>query len=447
MKYDYKDLIDYMGLDKIPASFEEAYGLYESEETEGLLPRSYYNELLAPYNLPDEKRQYLDCALSAIENDKKVLSFSKFFVWIMCSVRDKYDIDGYTELVPTVLGEYSEAYAFLVSLACVPVAEKDMIRRGVPKEYYEDIPHRMLRDQIRRYLETGKINVEDMPWRMNFYTLSIFLLDRFLFIAGPFEDSFRLYRNKNTRKVVGIQDAGCVVDSEGQLVLEDAPCADESKPGTGHVYARQKAIGKETFLTTVTETENEVCGYYMNPCGFVENKKVTLSKEEYEIALDKKDCLLGFHIPSGEGYTPERMRNSMKLAMDFYKKYYPELQVKGFWSESWLYDKRLSFLIGKGKNITNVSEEMFCFSGGWDGEMLYVHLFQTMETNLEACECKTTLQKNARRVLLEGGRFCSTGMVFLEEELENGNHYFTPEDEASFYEMMKINSMYGGLIC
>ena len=272
-------------------------------------------------------------------------------------------------------------------------------------------------------------------------------MDRFLFIPYQFEDPFRLYRSKKTGKVIGIPDAGCVVDSEGQLITEESNRGDEGKPGTGYEYARRPARGKETFVTTVEETDTEIIGNYMNPGGFIEKRKVAISKEEYEIAVDKEDWLIAYHIPSGEGYTPERTRHSMKLAIEFYKKYYPELPVKGFWSESWLYDKRLSFLIGKGKNITNVHEEFFCYSGGWDGEMLYIHLFPSMDAKLEECEVKTTLQRNAKKMLLAGGRFCSTGMVFLTEELMNGTHYITDEDEASFYKLMEENGIGGGMLC
>lgn len=443
MNTDYRELITYMGMNKLPEGFAEAYELYQPDGKHELMPRESYESLLAPYRLPEAKKAYLDKALEAIEKDEKVLSFSRFFIWDMCSVRNKYDISNYTELVPACLGEYNDAYAFLVLLACVPVAEQEMIRRGIPKEYYEDIPHRMLRDQMARYIETGRIDVEDMPWKMNFYTLTIFLLDRFLFIPYIFGDPFALYRSQRTGKVIGIADAGYPVDSEGQIESEESAKGDEGKdkPGTGFEYAKRVAAKRKVFVTTKTEDENEVRGYYCNPCGYVENKIVTLDKKEYVKVLDNDDWLIALHIPAGEGYTPERMRASMKLAVEFYKKYYPELDIKGFWSESWLYDKRLSLLIGKGKNITNVQENLFCYTGGWDGEMAYIHLYKNMDAKLSECECKTTLQKNAKDFLTKGGRFCSTGMVFLTKELEDGTAYITKEDEDNFYSLMKENGM------
>lgn len=449
MKYDYRELIGYMGMNKLPEGFVEAYELYTPDDSKLLIPRDSYEALLAPYELSKDKKAYLDEALEAIESDERVLAFSKFFVWDMCSVRNKYDISNYTELVPNCLGQYNDAYGFLVLLACVPVAEKEMIARGIPKEYYEDIPHRMLREQMPRYINEGKILVEDMPWKMNFYTLTIFLLDRFLFIPYIFGDPFTLYRNKKTGKVIGIADAGYDVDSEGQIVSPESAHGDEGvgREGTGYEYAKRVAKNQKEFVTTFVEDETKYEGYYENPCGFVENRKVTLLKSEYDKVLKDDDWLIALHIPAGEGYTPERVRSSMKLAIDFYKKYYSELDIKGFWSESWLYDKRLSLLIGKGKNITNVQETFFCYTGGWDGEMAYIHLFKNMDAKLDECECRTSLQRNAKSFLKEGGRFCSTGMVFLTKELEDGTSYITEEDEESFYSIMRKNGMDGRLAC
>lgn len=448
---EYEELLNYIGIHKLPKGFTEAYSDYRSRnipESKELMPHGEYNELLAPYGLSAEKRTYLDETLNAIENDEKLLHFSHFFVWDMCSQRNRYDIDNYTELLPSCIGRYNNAYAFIILLACVPEAKKEMERRGIPYEYYRDIPHRMIREQMPRYIEKGLINVEDMPWKMNFYTLQIFLFDRFLFIPYVFGDAFRLYRSKKTGKVVGIADAGLEIDSEGQMTAPLWPDeGDQDEEGkapekdTGYWYNTVKAKRPETFITTVSEDDKEITGCRLNPCGYIENKKVTLSKDEYEIALDKDDWLIAFHIPGGEGYNPERMKNSMQLARDFYKKYYPELPLKGFWSESWLYDRRLSLIIGKGTNISNVRDRLFTYTGGWNGEMLYIHLFKDMDRKLAECEVKTTLARGAKSFLQAGNRFCSTGMIFLYGELESDGAYITREDEDAFDELMKTNGI------
>ncbi|MBR6358026.1 MAG: hypothetical protein IKS11_00100 [Lachnospiraceae bacterium] len=449
-----------MGLRKLPKGLEEAFGEYTPVEAKELMPHDYYEKLLAPYELPTDKRDYLDHALKAVESDEKVLFFSTFFVWDMCSMRNKYDIDNYTELLPDCLGEYNDAYAFLLLLACVPVSEKEMYRRGIPLKYYEDIPHRMLRDQMSRYKETGRIDVEDMPWKMNFYTLTIFLLDRFLFIPYRHGERFRMFRSNATGKVVALAEAGCSYDAEGQLLDWGFPDEDESvseeysdchgakEPDedeqgrkNGNYYSHRKAAGDETFVTTLEETDDHITGYYMNPLGFTEKRLVTLDKKEYSTALSEDDWMIALHIPGGEGYTPERMHSSMTLALDFFGKYYPELDMKGFWSSSWLYDDRLRLILGDGRNITNVQDLMYRYSDGEDGSMLYIHLFKDMKNSLEDYECTTTLQREARRYLLAGKRFCTTGMMILKDEAFSGKPYFTDEDKKDLDRMVQARRM------
>ena len=309
----------------------------------------------------------------------------------------------------------------------------------------------MLRDQLKRYIETGKIDVLDMPWKMNFYTLTIFLLDRFLFIPYEHGEGFEMYRNKKTGKVIALNDAGNIYDSEGQVlkwkVSEewDEPETDEEEeevkeqdPNSGHVLGTRPAKDPRTFVTVKNETEDEITGHYMNPIGYTEEKMITIKKSEYEKVLKRGDYLIALHIPGGEGYTPERMQNSMRLALEFFAKYYPELDMKGFWSSSWLYDKRLELIIGKNKNITNCQNLMFRYSDGENGHMLYIHLYRNLDNKVTDYPCETSLQKGARDFLLEGGRFCTTGMMILKEEALNGEFYFTEEDEKDFYNSMKV---------
>ena len=444
-KYD--EIVKYIGLHKLPKGFEEAYALYtqtlqESEEQNGepnqskngepnqnlkqpLIARDYYEALLSPHNLPGALKDYLDAALQAIEQDEKVLWFSRFLVWDMCSMRNKYDIDNYTELVPSCLEKYNDAYGFLILLACVPVSEEEMKRRGIPKAYYEDIPHRMIRLQVEKYERTGEILVDDMPWKLNFYSLSIFLLDRFLFIPYEHGENFRFYRNKLTGKVIGLNGKGCMFDKEGQLL------------SWGFDGEEPKDPSNVSFVTTLDEDATSITGYYMNPCGFTQNQKITLNKSEYDEVLREGDYLVALHIPEGEGYTPERMRNSCRLALEFFGKYYPELDMKGFWSSSWLYDKRLELLIGKNRNITNCQDIMYRYSDGEDGEMAYVHLFKSTDQDLKTFQCTTSLQSKAKDFLLHGNRFCTTGMMILKEEIESEKLYQTPEDEKAFFDLMK----------
>ena len=451
-QYRYQELIEYTRMRKIPKGFEESYEQYKPDDTSYLMTHSFFEEMLAPYGLDEKQHTYLSEALIAVEEDERLLYFSKFFVWDMCSARNKYDVDNYSELVPDCIGKYNEAYCFLVLLACAEKARPEMERRGIPESYYKDIPHRMLREQMKRYKETGKIDVLDMPWKFNFYTLSIFLFDRFLFIPYVHGDRFTMYRSRVNGKVVGLYDGDCKFDTEGQLIDETLPEDDQEKymgdleTCWSNPYIRNKDR-KYAFITDFEDHKESVTGYYMNPLGFTENRKVTLDKKEFEKVLDKNDWLLAFHIPEGEGYTPSRVKKSMELALEFYGKYYPELPIKGFWSESWLYDSRLSLLLTSDKNIVKVQRQFFNYTGGWDGEASYYYLFGGIQNRLDEAECKSSLQKKAKEYLQKGNFFYSTGMIFLREEVDKITEYegltnvpyITEKDYDAFLKMLARN--------
>ncbi len=446
MKTAYDELIKYLRPENIPDGFSEAYAKYTPDGREGIvLSEERLMGFLKPYEMPDDRREYLVDALKAIHGDNMAMEFSHFFIWLQCSKRYDNDLGGSTDITPHCLGIYDAAYPFLVNLACVPVAEKDLIRRGVPRELYSDIPHRMLREQMARYAQTGRIDVEDMPWKLNFYTLTIFLFDRFLFVPCVLDDPFRIYRSISGQ-VTGIPDAGLRVDAEGQVMPDEgtAPAEDPGSADTGYRYSRMKAFRQGGFITGRTENDKVITGNYMNPLGYIEDRTVTLDKTQYREVLRKGDWMIGFHIPEGEGYTPQHVRISMKLAWDFFAGYYPEFQMKGFWSASWLYDARLSVLLPADGRIVSVQRQFFDYSGGWNGEMAYYELFGENKAKLSEEGLTTGLQRRAAEFLRKGHRFCETGMVYLPEELEKDYEspiYATKEDIEDLEEMFRKNEI------
>ena len=78
---------------------------------------------------------------------------------------------------------------------------------------------------------------------------------------------------------------------------------------------------------------------------------------------------------------------------------------------------------------------------GEKGDMLYIHLYRDLKNKLKDYPCETSLQKGARDFFLKGGRFNTTGMMILKEEVLSRGIYYTQEDEESFHRMMKEAGM------
>ncbi len=417
MEWKYSDCVQYCGFENLPEGLDKIFLNYRDVEQSYLIDRDFLNSTYERFQLPEEKRKLFTKAVEAVEADRKLFAFTKFLVWDMCSARNRCDVDNYTNLTPGCMTEFAEYYSFVLLLSCVVPSIEKMKERNIPKHYYEEIPYSPMKPQFEKYVKTGSVLVSDFPWDMNFYTCSIFLLDRFYFIPCRFEDSFTMYRNKNTNQVIALRHAEEEFRRDGQV------------NGINEVFDE---AGK--FVSVWQETESEIKANRINPMGYVEKKPVTIEKDEWKVALKAGDILLGFHIPSGPGYTPSRLKISMKMALDFFSKYYPEIPIKGFWSESWLYDTHLSLILKKDSNIVQMQDQFFKYPINEGDTMLRYEAFGDWKADPAKIELKTTLQKSAAAYMAAGARFNTLSMVVLSEEADRMGDapYITEEDREGF---------------
>lgn len=417
-QYQFDDIVKYCGFDNLPEGLEAYYELYQESEEQHFLDRDFLTEVFQRFEVPSDKQKLMLDGAAEIENDEKLFHFTKFLVWDMCSARNRCDNDDYKNLTPTGLTTYPELYSFLLLLACVVPSIKKMQERGVPEEYYQKIPYQPMEKQFEKLIKDNDMKVSDFPWDMNFYTCAIVLLDRFLFIPYKFGDALQMFRNSSSNKVIALREAGEEFRRDGQI------------NGINDVFDE---AGK--FSTIWEEDERSITANSINPMGFVEREPITLEKQEWKVALKKGDTLLALHIPAGAGYNPERLKNSMELALDYYQRYFPELAVKGFWSESWLYDPRLSLVLdSETSNIIKVQRQFFLYPIKEGDGMLRYELYGNWKADPEKVELKTSLQKSAAEYMRTGGRFNTMSMVVLKEDVDRVIQmpYITKEDIDKF---------------
>ncbi|MCR5321513.1 MAG: acyltransferase domain-containing protein [Lachnospiraceae bacterium] len=436
----------------LPAKFEDAYEKWDGSGH--VLTKEELLQYISRYDLKEQELQHLLDILEEIHAREDLQEYISFLVWTQCETRRyEYWIDGDVSFNCKALGENGEAMDFFVCLSCIEFARQDMIRRQIPVEVYEKIPYRMLDGQMEKYQKTGSLLVDDLPWKVNFYSLSIYLFDRFLFCPCGFDDPYRFYRcKKDQGEVIGIAEDGLKIDAYGQLIdPQEITCEDmdslELSKKDGKCFGRYTYKRKPIFETALAEIGDEVQGNRISPCGIVTKEKIRISKDTYQEILRKGDWMIGFHIPEGEGYTPERVRTSMKLAWDFFTKYFSDLPFKGFWSSSWLYDGRLCLFLEEDSRIVQVQRQFFNYSGGWNGESTYIELFGDEDLSIDEVPQKSSLQKKVVAYLKRGGKLADTGMVYFPEELEKDYHkpiYITDWDLAYQEEVLELCRQKGG---
>jgi len=230
-----------------------------------------------------------------------------------------------------------------------------------------------------------------------------------------------MYRNKSTGQVVALHHKGQLIRRDGQF------------DGINDVFDEKGRIE-----TTWQENEQSITAYPINPMGFVERSTIELNKDEWAEVLKKDELLLAWHIPSGPGYTPERLKTSMSLALDFYRKYFPEMAIKGFWSESWLYDTRLSLMLKESSNIVQMQRQFYIYPIEESDAMLRYELYGSEKADPTKVELKTSLQKKAADYMASGKRFNTLSMILLSEEVAmiGDNPYITEVDIQHFHQVV-----------
>jgi hypothetical protein len=409
------------GFDEI----KEALCLYEKEggscNDARLIDREFLTCFLSPYNLSKDKLERILAALDEIENDKELLSLFLFLRWDLC--RFKNGVDGwfYLSFDFDYDSRYPDCRKFILLLSCIPEGRKDLVRRKVPADIYERMPGFMAGPHIERYEKTGSCEVMDFPWEKNFYTGTIFLFDRFYFTPYRFSDPFTLYRDMVTGKVTGLYDGGYPVDAEGQVITDE-----------------RKNSAESSFTTEFSCTEKTVTGNYINPCGIISGNRKTLSMVICREVLKPGDLLLAFHIPGGEGYTPARLEKSMSMALSFYDNFFPDLEIAGFWSESWLYDPKLSLMLDPDSNIVSMQRRFYCYPIGEGEDML----LKELDPYLEKGGTATSLQRKAAFLLGREVPFHTTSMIVLREEVQGieGRYTYVSENDIREFRAVLVKA-------
>lgn len=440
-RYTFQELFQHVKTGTYPAGIEEAYDRYAPVDESSILDRAFLHQICREYGLDEQKEERLFGALDEIEHHSELLALYQFLVWDMCQERNRSDNDFYQDFDFCFESAYPDCMKFLLLLACVAPSEKDLMQRGIPKQLYEGMPKRQIKAQMKKYQESGDCSVDDFSWNKNFYTRAIYLFDRFYFIPYQFEDPFHLYRNIRTGEVKGIYNGGYAVRKDGQLAERGTERKESAEIGKEAAEDTQEnADSGIAFETVFEEDEESVSGTYMNPCGFLSGETRKLFKQEWKEALNPGDGMLAFHIPEGEGYTPHHVQKSMQMAVDFYEKYFPEIEVKGFWSESWLYDNRLSILLPKESNIVSVQRRFYNYSVGGDGSMLKTELWGNKDIDPSKVRTGTALERKAAKALMCGNHFCTTSMIVLKDDItrmEERELYITDDDLEEFQRIVQ----------
>ena len=394
--YTFEECLRHTGI-KLDSAMEQFYVKFcEEPNPAPVLDRAFLDEQIRRFEVDEVQHKRMHAALDEIEADPVLHWFTRFLVHDMCAARHRCDLDDYRAMTPACM-THADLYSFLLLIACVPRSIQRLEKLGVPAYFYREIPFTPMARQFERLKKTGNGTVPDFPWDMNFYTCSIFFLDRFYFIPYRLDEDIRAYRHRETGEVVTFYAETLRVRRDGQLDgVNDV--TDE------HAY--------EAFFE---ETEDVIRGIPVSPAGLIETEVRELAVKDWELVLQRGDILLGTHIPGGPGYEPARLKSSIQWAKDFFAYYFPEIPFKGFGSESWLYDPHHRLLLNENSNILRMQDQMYIYPIESGDDMMYGELFHGNNKPTDE-DCKTSLQRAALKRVREGKQFTACSFFILRED-------------------------------
>lgn len=383
---------EYFGIDGIPDCLEPYYADYPPEP---ILDRAWLSAQCETYGVSGENARRLLSALDALQSDPALLSFTCFLIRQQCQRHLRLD-ESYIDLGPCAVmnAEFRDFYPMLVMLGCIRPATEGYLARGMDASAFTQTVERMLSSVLRRYAKTGDPHVS-FEWQSGFFSCALLQFERFYFAPHRFDDGITILKNRVTGEVIALlpdEDDVYIRHSDGQY--------------NGIAGVRES----DAFHAVRRDTDEAFVGHPIDPIGRGVEKTVILPKSEWEVCAQEGDAFLALHIPGGEGYDPEHLRQSAMAAIAFYDRYIPEYRIRGIWSESWLYDPHLRGILPPTSKIIRMQNQMYCMPFAW-GE-------PTIHGELIPHDPPTALERAVEAYEASGGTFSTNFMFILREDVD-----------------------------
>ncbi|MBE6657589.1 MAG: hypothetical protein E7604_04000 [Ruminococcaceae bacterium] len=381
----------YFGIDGIPDCLEPYYA---EDPPLPILDRAWLSEQCEACGVSGENTARLTSALDALQSDPALLSFTNFLIRQQCQRHLRLDA-SYIDLGPCKImtRETRDFYPMLVMLGCIRPATEGYLARGIDESVFAQTVERMLSSVLRRYGKTGDPHVS-FEWQSGFFSCALLQFSRFYFAPHRYDDGITILKNRITGEVIALlpdEDDVYIRHSDGQY--------------NGIAGIREP----DAFHAVRADTDDAFIGHPIDPIGCGSEQIVMLPKSEWEVCVHEGDAFLALHIPGGEGYDPEHLRQSAQDAIAFYDRFIPEYRIRGIWSESWLYDPHLRKILPPNSKIIRMQDQMYCMPFAWGEPTIHGELIEH--------DPPTSLERTVADYEAAGGTFSTNFMFILREDV------------------------------
>ena len=305
----------------------------------------------------------------------------------------------------------SGCFYFLLALSAYPEAVALYQRKGYPENVLKDTLSDMSVwvEHYKNQLGFAGLTSRILGWLEGHIHGETFRLGRLQFKPYcKFFDRVEVYRNIKTGVTMALSADGLRYNRQGLLY---EPGIDQCECGS--------------WISALQHTPASVTGNPVAPDGYVKSEQITLDTGEWKKVLSEGDPVIDIHIPAIGPMTVEACADSAGQAVEFMKKYFPELKHSAFVCESWLLDNQFEQILGPDSNIILFQRAGYLYPFPHKSEAVSRIFGENADKlGLDSLPQKSSLQKAAAGFLIKGGTFRNGAMFLMLEDLPWGSNKY-----------------------
>ena len=394
-------------MDNISDWFDECYKKAVGDNTfPAWLTKEYLEEGNKEYPYFSDQFDAVVSALEEVVKNEDIVLFAKTLYYMLEDKRYHEEVFQGLEFPKAPEGESPLAYdifSFYPMFARIREAMAVLKTKGIDEEIvsktYSHIDGCI---KASTNLE-GRFafNKTYFLWCTLYKNAVLFKIDRFSFeVRDNCKLDIYAFINKDDEIKVMMRE-GIKVHKSGQL-LGSANAKDE----------------EGSFITSFKENEISYEGNLVDESSAsVEKKTSTLLKSEWSILYKAGDNLISVHIPGKAPFDKEIVESSIEKGRQFFKKLYPEKNLKGFMCISWLLAPKLKEILKPTSNIIAFQDIYTKFPYVSEGLDIFHFVFEKSvsslkDVDIDALPENTSLERKLKEIYKNGEVIYETGGIF-----------------------------------
>ena len=302
------------------------------------------------------------------------------------------------------LGDSSGIFYLLIGLGMVPLMRAYHRAIGVPEEVTrETCQQARAMSLFYARAHGGRLGLfpQQIGWLKNYIRQNLyFRFGRLEYWAKPHNQPVVVFRHRKSRAVVALAEEGITFDAEGDVAAAEA------------------VASEAVWKSTLEISDSAAAGYPISPLGVAERRKVELPLADWQRVLAKGDPVLQMHIPAGGALTPQECAGSMRRAVSFFRRHFPDPPRAAITCRSWMFSPHLEEILPPSSNLVRCLRELYLYPvERWSIESLW-YVFLQDEFNLATAPRETSLQRGILDWLAKGNTWHDGGMFMLTDDLD-----------------------------